>query len=878
MIQAIGLTSLPRRHQLKPAVDDLTFEARPGRVTVLHGPGGSGKTTALRLMLQLQAGRGTALFRGRPVHRITNLAREVGVLFGEVNGHPGRTARGHLRMLAAAAGVPAGRADDVLDVVGLSGLADQRMGMLSRGMDRRLGMACALLGDPHTLILDEPANGLSPRETAWLYSLLRGYAHQGGAVLVTSHLSEEAAGLADRVVSVDSGRLIADQGVADFVRTRLRPRVAVRTPYAERLVAVLTQEGRKAGKDRDNGPLKVVREGGTRVSVYGSSCAEVGEYAHRNGILIHQLTDESGDTGDAHVPGPLERADGRGPSRSEAGPVPAAAASAQAHAGTEAADEAFAPTSPPGAPEPDSAGTPVEPEPTTDPVLLELEELTELEDPAADEDAAPDSRPGTVSSEQPPPHHGTDHRPRPEPGDDPGTEPEPVLISSPAAAPASATTSASGLTGPASMRAASGDETPPHGLDARPGTASEADPETIASEAPTVRLSESPLDGPPDAPSAELRTDSRTDPETEPSADAVTDSSEPGHSSSGTASIGPGIVLKPLADPDLRAKSTPVKSTSSEATSAKSSSRESASAWTPNRPPARAAAELPPQLHAVARPGPAAPLRYELCRLISIRSTWTAMVLTLVVALCVGLVMARTGAGLPAGSGGSLTPAVRLLAGWPAGGVFFLPPAALAAGLLGAFAFGEEFRYPALAPARSPVPRRLSLLAAKLAVSATLALLLSVAVAVVNAAGVTLLFGSEALSLPSDTTPVADGSWQLHIAAVFAFAVGCAWAGVLAAGVFRSGVVGTAVVVTVPLLLAPVVRTFLGGAPGPGRSAEGLPGRLEAALLVPWPPGTEDWVAAVLELASQPVGSALALSLTVLLAGYVVTVLNSKVR
>lgn len=161
MIQAIGLTSVPRRHQLKPNVDDLTFEARPGRVTVLLGPKGSGKTTALRLMLQLQPGRGIALFRGRPVHRVAHLAREVGVLLGEVPGHPSRTARGHLRMLAAVAGVPADRADDVLDVVGLSGLADQRLGTLSRGMDRRLGVACALLGDPHTLVMDEPAQDLS---------------------------------------------------------------------------------------------------------------------------------------------------------------------------------------------------------------------------------------------------------------------------------------------------------------------------------------------------------------------------------------------------------------------------------------------------------------------------------------------------------------------------------------------------------------------------------------------------------------------------------------------------------------------------------------------------------------------------------------------
>ncbi|MGB8938771.1 MAG: ATP-binding cassette domain-containing protein, partial [Streptomyces sp.] len=153
MIQAIGLTSNPRQ-ELPPAVDDVSFEARTGRVTALLGAQGAGKTTALRLMLEIQQGRGVTYFRGRPLHRITHPSREVGVLLGEVPGHPGRTVRGQLRMLCAAAGVPVQRADDVLEVVGLVSLRDQRLGTLSRGMDRRLGLACALLADPHTLVLD----------------------------------------------------------------------------------------------------------------------------------------------------------------------------------------------------------------------------------------------------------------------------------------------------------------------------------------------------------------------------------------------------------------------------------------------------------------------------------------------------------------------------------------------------------------------------------------------------------------------------------------------------------------------------------------------------------------------------------------------------
>ncbi|MEU3703500.1 ATP-binding cassette domain-containing protein [Streptomyces anulatus] len=293
MLQAIGLTSTPRR-DAPPAVNDLTFEAPPGRVTALLGAPRSGRTTALRLMLELDAGRGVAYFRGRPLHRIAHPAREVGVLLGDVPGHPSRTARGQLRMLCAAAGVPATRADEVLDVVGLAGLGDQRLGTLSVGMDRRLGLASALLGDPHTLILDEPAEGLSPRETSWLYGLLRAHAAQGGTVLYTTDDPKEAARTADRVVTIGGGRLVADQDVSDFARTRLRARVAVRTPHAARLAAVVSREARAARRS-----VEVVEEASGRLTVYGSTCAEIGDTAYRHGVPVHRLADEIGDTGPA---------------------------------------------------------------------------------------------------------------------------------------------------------------------------------------------------------------------------------------------------------------------------------------------------------------------------------------------------------------------------------------------------------------------------------------------------------------------------------------------------------------------------------------------------------------------------------------------------
>ncbi|MEU3187513.1 ABC transporter ATP-binding protein [Streptomyces sp. NPDC006923] len=297
MLQAIGLTSAPRR-DLTPAVDDLTFEARSGSVTALLGAPGAGKTTALRLMLELESGRGITYFRGRPLHRIAHPAREIGVLLGDVPGHPARTARGQLRMLCAAAGVPASRADELLEVVGLGGLSGQRLGTLPVGMDRRLGLASALLGDPHTLLLDAPSAGLSPRESDWLFGLLRAHAAKGGTVLYTTGDPKEAARTADRVVTIDEGRLVADQDTLSFARTRLRPRVAVRTPHAARLAEALSREARV-----DRRSVEVVSEAGSRLSVYGSSCPEVGETAFRHGVLVHQLADEIGDAGP--VPGPV---------------------------------------------------------------------------------------------------------------------------------------------------------------------------------------------------------------------------------------------------------------------------------------------------------------------------------------------------------------------------------------------------------------------------------------------------------------------------------------------------------------------------------------------------------------------------------------------
>ncbi|MGW3497564.1 ABC transporter ATP-binding protein [Streptomyces sp. NPDC001020] len=310
MIHAIGLTSSPRKG-LPPAVDDVSFEAHAGHVTALLGASGAGKTTTLRLMLELQPGHGVTYFRGRPLHRIARPSREVGVLLGDVPGHPARTVRGQLRMMAAATGVSVHRADEALEAVGLGSLGDERLGTLSRGMHRRLGLACALLAEPHTLVLDEPATGLSSREGHSLHSMLRAHAAKGGTVLFATGDPKEAAQTADHVLTLDNGRLVADQEAADFARTRLRPRVSVRSPHAARLGILLANEATAARR-----PMEVVHEDGNRLSVYGSTCADIGETAFRNGILVHQLADEVGDMGPRAVASsaPGEALESNGPS------------------------------------------------------------------------------------------------------------------------------------------------------------------------------------------------------------------------------------------------------------------------------------------------------------------------------------------------------------------------------------------------------------------------------------------------------------------------------------------------------------------------------------------------------------------------------------
>ncbi len=214
MIEARGLR---KRYGSTVAVDGLSFDVRPGVVTGFLGPNGSGKSTTMRMMLGLdEPDAGQVRINGRRYRDLPWPLRDVGALLEVKAFHPGRTARAHLRALAASNDIPRSRVDEVLGIVGLAGAARRRAGTFSLGMAQRLGIAAALLGDPGVLLLDEPVNGLDPEGIRWIRTLLRSLAAQGRAVFVSSHLIGEIALTAERLVVIGRGRLLAGTSVAEL--------------------------------------------------------------------------------------------------------------------------------------------------------------------------------------------------------------------------------------------------------------------------------------------------------------------------------------------------------------------------------------------------------------------------------------------------------------------------------------------------------------------------------------------------------------------------------------------------------------------------------------------------------------------------------------
>jgi ABC-2 type transport system ATP-binding protein len=236
----IEAVELSKRYGDTLAVDRLSFTVRPGVVTGFLGPNGAGKSTTMRLILGLDASTsGSVTVNGKPYAKHARPLQEVGALLEARSVHPGRTARNHLLAMAATAGIPRRRVDEVIDLVGLTDVADRRSKSFSLGMGQRLGIASALLADPSTLILDEPVNGLDPDGIRWIRNLLRGLADEGRTVFLSSHLMSEMERTADHVIVVGRGHLLRDQSMDDFIAEAGAGVVRVRSPQSRELAELL---------------------------------------------------------------------------------------------------------------------------------------------------------------------------------------------------------------------------------------------------------------------------------------------------------------------------------------------------------------------------------------------------------------------------------------------------------------------------------------------------------------------------------------------------------------------------------------------------------------------------------------------------------------
>jgi ABC-2 type transport system ATP-binding protein len=276
----IEARQLTKDYGEKRAVDGLSFAVRPGIVTGFLGPNGSGKSTTMRLILGLDAPTsGDVTVNGRHYRDHGSPLHEVGALLEARSVHTGRNAYNHLLALAQTHGIPKRRVSDVIDLVGLHEVARKRTGQFSLGMGQRLGIAAALLGDPKTVMLDEPVNGLDPEGIHWVRNLLKGLAAEGRTVFVSSHLMSEMALTADHLIVIGRGKLIADTSVDDFVARASQKVVVVRSPELERLQAELAAPG-VSFDAAERGALEV----------HGLTAEQVGEAAATAGIALHELT------------------------------------------------------------------------------------------------------------------------------------------------------------------------------------------------------------------------------------------------------------------------------------------------------------------------------------------------------------------------------------------------------------------------------------------------------------------------------------------------------------------------------------------------------------------------------------------------------------
>ncbi|ARQ68410.1 ATP-binding cassette domain-containing protein [Streptomyces marincola] len=276
----IELAELTKRYGRKTAVEGLTFAVRPGVVTGFLGPNGAGKSTTMRMILGLdRPTSGAVRIDGEPYERLPRPLTRIGALLEAKSVHPGRIAHHHLLCLARSNGIPERRIGEVLDLVGLTGVAKKRPGGFSLGMGQRLGIASALLGNPGIVMFDEPVNGLDPEGIHWVRNLMKQLAADGRTVFVSSHLMSEMALTADHLVVIGRGRLLADTSMARFIEENSRGFVRVRSPQAQRLRDLLAAAGLRPGQ----GP-----EG--TIEVEGVPAARIGEIAAENGLVLHELS------------------------------------------------------------------------------------------------------------------------------------------------------------------------------------------------------------------------------------------------------------------------------------------------------------------------------------------------------------------------------------------------------------------------------------------------------------------------------------------------------------------------------------------------------------------------------------------------------------
>lgn len=277
MIQA---TSLAKNYGTKRAVDDVSFTVQPGKVTGFLGPNGAGKSTTMRMIMGLdRPSSGNVTVNGRPYADHRAPIREVGALLEAKAVHKSRSARNHLRVLAATHGIPNSRVDEVIETTGLGPVARKRVGGFSLGMGQRLGIAAALLGDPHTLILDEPVNGLDPEGVLWVRNMAKGLAAEGRTVFLSSHLMSEMSLTADHLIVIGRGRLLADAPMADVLSGAGAARTRVRTDAPEELVRALAAP-----------EVSITTTGPDTLEIQGAPPRDIAQRALDARVLVYELT------------------------------------------------------------------------------------------------------------------------------------------------------------------------------------------------------------------------------------------------------------------------------------------------------------------------------------------------------------------------------------------------------------------------------------------------------------------------------------------------------------------------------------------------------------------------------------------------------------